>query len=30
MLDEHHWHVPFVEVFTSEKLPWATTSASQP
>jgi hypothetical protein len=27
MLDEHHWYVPFVEVFTSEKLPWATTPA---
>ena len=21
MLDEHHWYAPFVEVFTSEKLP---------
>ena len=27
MLDEHHWYVPFVEVFTSEKLPWASTGA---
>jgi hypothetical protein len=27
MLDEHHCYVPFVEVFTSEKLPWATTAA---
>jgi hypothetical protein len=27
MLDEHHWYAPFVEVFTSEKLPWAMTSA---
>jgi hypothetical protein len=27
MLDEHRWYVPFVEVFTSEKLPWATTAA---
>jgi hypothetical protein len=27
MLDEHHWYAPFVEVFTAEKLPWATTSA---
>jgi hypothetical protein len=27
MLDEHHWYVPFVEVNTAEKLPWATTSA---
>jgi hypothetical protein len=27
MLDEHHWYQPFIEVFTSEKLPWAITSA---
>jgi hypothetical protein len=27
MLDDHHWVVPFVEVFTAEKLPWATTPA---
>jgi hypothetical protein len=27
MLDKHHWYAPFVEVFTSEKLPWAMTSA---
>jgi hypothetical protein len=27
MLDEHRWYEPFVEVFTSEKLPWARTSA---
>jgi hypothetical protein len=23
MLDYHAWFVPFVEVYTSEKLPWA-------
>lgn len=27
MLDEHGWYVPFVEVYISEKLPWATTFA---
>jgi hypothetical protein len=27
MLDKRDWYMPFVEVFTSEKLPWATTSA---
>lgn len=27
MLDEYSWYEPFIEVFTSEKLPWATTSA---
>jgi len=27
MLDEHGWVVPFVEVTTAEKLPWATTGA---
>jgi hypothetical protein len=27
MLDECRWFVPFVEVWTSEKLPWATTPA---
>ena len=27
MLDEHHCYVPFVEVFISEKLAWATASA---
>ena len=27
MLDEHDWFVPFVEVWTREKLPWATTPA---
>jgi hypothetical protein len=28
MLDEHHWYRPFVEMFTSEKLPWAATPAA--
>jgi hypothetical protein len=28
MLDEYAWYVPFVEVFTSEKLPWAATPAA--
>jgi hypothetical protein len=28
MLDEHAWYVPFVEFFTDEKLPWATTGAT--
>jgi hypothetical protein len=27
MLDDARWVVPFVETFTSEKLPWATTPA---
>lgn len=27
MLDEHHWYAPFIEVNTSEKLPWAATGA---
>lgn len=27
MLDDHRWFAPFVEVFTSEKIPWATTPA---
>jgi hypothetical protein len=27
MLDDHLWFVPFVETFTSEMLPWATTPA---
>ena len=27
MLDDHLWFYPFIEVWTSEKLPWATTSA---
>ncbi len=28
MLDDHQWYVPFVEVFTSEKLAWAATPAA--
>ena len=28
MLDEHRWVTPFVELWTSEKLPWATTGAT--
>jgi hypothetical protein len=28
MLDEHSWFVPFVEFWTDEKLPWATTPAT--
>ena len=27
MLDEHGWFAPFIEVWTREKLPWATTAA---
>lgn len=27
MLDEHRWFEPFVEFWTSEKLPWASTPA---
>jgi hypothetical protein len=27
MLDDPSWFVPFIETYTSEKLPWATTSA---
>lgn len=27
MLDEASWSVPFIETFTREKLPWATTPA---
>ena len=27
MLDEHQWFTPFIEFFTSEKLPWVTTPA---
>jgi len=27
LLDDHAWYVPFIEVMTSEKLPWATTPA---
>jgi hypothetical protein len=28
MLDDHAWFVPFVETYTSEKLPWAATPAT--
>ena len=28
MLDEHRWFQPFVEFWTQEKLPWATTPAA--
>jgi hypothetical protein len=27
MLDDPSWFVPFIETYTSEKLPWATTPA---
>jgi hypothetical protein len=27
MLDDHGWFVPYVETFTAEKLPWASTPA---
>jgi hypothetical protein len=27
MLDEHRWFEPYVELWTREKLPWATTGA---
>ena len=27
LLDDHRWFVPFVETWTSEKLPWAETPA---
>lgn len=27
LLDDHRWFVPFIETWTSEKLPWATTPA---
>ena len=27
MLDDHSWVVPFIEVWTQEKLPWANTPA---
>ena len=27
MLDDHSWYSPFIETYTSEKLPWATTTA---
>jgi hypothetical protein len=29
MLDEHHWFAPFVDLWTSEKLPWAETRATR-
>jgi hypothetical protein len=28
MLDDHGWFVPFIEVWTQERLPWASTSAA--
>jgi hypothetical protein len=28
MLDERSWFAPFIETYTSEKLPWATTPAA--
>ena len=28
MLDDHAWFVPYVDVWTSEKLPWAETGAA--
>jgi hypothetical protein len=28
VLDDHAWVVPFVETYTSEKLPWAATAAA--
>jgi hypothetical protein len=28
MLDEHRWFVPFIEVWTQAKLPWARTGAA--
>ena len=27
VLDEHHWFVPFIEVWTQERLAWASTPA---
>ena len=27
MLDDHRWFAPFIETYTSEKLPWASTPA---
>ena len=27
MLDDPSWYTPFIETWTSEKLPWATTAA---
>jgi len=29
MLDDHGWFVPYMEVWTSEGLPWATTGAAR-
>jgi len=29
MLDDHAWFVPFIEVWTEEKLPWASTPAAK-
>lgn len=29
MLDEHSWFTPFMETWTREKLPWATTGAKR-
>jgi hypothetical protein len=29
LLDEHRWFEPYVEFFTAEKLPWATTPAKR-
>jgi hypothetical protein len=29
MLDDHGWFEPYIEVWTSEKLPWASTSAAR-
>jgi hypothetical protein len=29
MLDDHHWVDAFIETWTSERLPWATTPARQ-
>jgi hypothetical protein len=29
MLDDHSWVVPYIEVWTSEKLPWAATAAAR-
>jgi hypothetical protein len=27
MLDDHSWFAPYIETWTSEKLPWAATPA---
>lgn len=29
LLDDHHWFAPYIEFFTSEKLPWAQTGAAR-